>query len=687
MNDQLAWQQYQKDARGRFRPRRQHGLIKGAFQERDFVACDGEGVNRDGRHEYVLLRIGHDELCEADGSVLTSLKCLDFIARQNPDRIYCGFYFDYDVTKILQGLPVERMERIVRRELRKRKDNPGSCYPVQWQGYEIDYMKGKEFRVRYQRPYGKEVPWVVISDVGPFFQCSFVKALKAWFGWTEGKPPNEIWHGETPEFEKIVNLIAEGKDQRANFGGLDQYMHDYCKLECDMLVLLMNKFRDVCYELKLYPQEWQGPGRLVSAVLAREKYPRSKDVPLWNGPRGADIAELANGAYYGGRFEAGIIGDVPGPIYQYDINSAYPAVYRTLPCLLHGVWEQFTDTLPADGLYIADIQFGHDYANQYCGLPVRTKTGTLLFPMAGRGVYWSHEINTALPYLNRCNTFRGYRYIRTCECDPFSWVEPMYHERKKLGKSGKGIVLKLALNSTYGKLCQSVGMPTFANPIHASLITSHTRSQLYSAMMQKERGHDVIMAATDGIFTLSPRDLPCSETLGEWEKTVHPKIFVVQSGVYYVDGQIPKTRGTAVSRLIKHEQQFRDAWTEYLPQVRRWKTPKDQQICSVTVPVSNFISLSLALAWRKPELAGEWLNEPRHIAFEWFSKRTVFVGGKPVMGGGDTWLVTRPQESSAYGQSIPYAKAIGGVLDRIRNDPIEEERVMQDTQPDWSPGL
>jgi hypothetical protein len=610
--------------------------------------------------------MGDRELFKADGRGLTSYECLEFIAGQDPDRIYIGYYFDYDVTKILQGLPAERLERIVRRELRPNPHQPGASLPVDWGPFRIDYMKGKEFRV--QKEGG---PWVTISDCGPFFQCSFVKALTAWFG------------GESELYDRAIAKIKEGKDQRATFGGLDEYMRKYCKLECDMLTLLMNRFRSVCYELNLHPPQWQGPGRVASAVLKREKYPSSKSTPLWESPRGEDIAKLANAAYYGGRFEAAIIGEVPGPIYQYDINSAYPAVYRTLPCLKHGLWIEFLNRLPTDGsLYVADIEFQHSHDIQYCGLPVRSNTGTLLFPFRGRGIYWSTEIEKSLPYLTGFTVHRGYKYIPQCDCNPFSWVEPMYLERKKLGKSGKGIVLKLALNSIYGKLCQSIGNPTYANPIHASLITATTRGQLYEAMMLKDRGHDVIMAATDGIFCTSSRAVDCGTNLGQWEETIHKDIFVVQSGVYYIAGQTPKTRGTAVSRLVTHEAEFRAAWRGYLPSVRKWKTIADQRIESVSVPVNNFISLPLALAWRKPDIAGQWIDDTRDIAFEWFTKRTVFSGNRAITRGSGTYLITRPHNGGA--ESIPYKKAIGGVLDRIRGDARIEHEWLADTQPDWN---
>lgn len=235
MTGQEEWQEYQRQIRGSLRERtRKGGVTKTAFQQREFTAVDGEGVTRNGRHDYVLLRVGDAELCHNDGRRLSTFDCLDYLAGQNPNRIYIGYYFDYDVTKILQGLPLERQERLIRREERARKSDPGSCYPVEWGPFAFDYLKGKEFRVRKG-----DGPWIVISDVGPFFQCSFVKALKAWFGTFD---EDKNWHGESPELETVINKISEGKDQRSDFGGLSEYMREYCELECIMLKGLMYRF-------------------------------------------------------------------------------------------------------------------------------------------------------------------------------------------------------------------------------------------------------------------------------------------------------------------------------------------------------------------------------------------------------------------------------------------------------------
>src|SRR5207302_9892857 len=137
---------------------------------------------------------------------------------------------------------------------------------------------------------------------------------------------------------------------------------------------------------------------------------------------------------------------IPGPIYQYDINSAYASYYKRLPCLVHGEWKAFRK-LPKDGIYFANVRFKHPEGMMWNTLPLRNpRSGTLLFPMEGNGWYWMHEIRTAIKYGAEIEVKRGYRYVQTCDCQPFDWVYRLYDERIRVGKdSGKGKVLKTTL--------------------------------------------------------------------------------------------------------------------------------------------------------------------------------------------------------------------------------------------------
>jgi hypothetical protein len=43
------------------------------------------------------------------------------------------------------------------------------------------------------------------------------------------------------------------------------------------------------------------------------------------------LEELAQQAYYGGRFEVGAVGRLSQEIWEYDIHSAYPSQMSKLP--------------------------------------------------------------------------------------------------------------------------------------------------------------------------------------------------------------------------------------------------------------------------------------------------------------------------------------------------------------------
>jgi hypothetical protein len=123
------------------------------------------------------------------------------------------------------------------------------------------------------------------------------------------------------------------------------------------------------------------------------------------GASAPSLIALASAAYYGGRFEVTRIGAIGGPIFDYDINSAYPDVMRDLPCLEHGEWREWSaramalDLDPACHVFVAPLRFDHGSASReasgdrmnVCGLPIRQKSGRLFWPVKGAGVYWSCE--------------------------------------------------------------------------------------------------------------------------------------------------------------------------------------------------------------------------------------------------------------------------------------------------------
>lgn len=632
-----------------------------------FCGIDGEGGDIDGRHEYLLLRAG--EFVLEPGHPLSYFECLPFLADLPKDRIWVSYFFDYDVTMILRKLPRERLERLLDVDCRRVPGKPCSSFPVDFGPYQIDYIPRKEFRVRRRPRDGEKVPWTIIHDTGSFFQCSFVAALKRWFGETVtavvGGEKIATWVAETPALGAVIEQIAEGKAQRNNFGAVTEYERQYNLLEIKMLERLMEKFRDMCSALNIRPNKWQGPGNLVSSVFKREKLPGNKDLQLFDAM--PDLMRMANDAYYGGRFEPPYFGDIPGPVYQADINSAYARTYRDLPCLVHGTWVP-RKTLPDSGLYLADVTFKHPDGMWLGTLPIRTAKGSLIFPMQGRGVYWSTELDIARKHGVKLKVHKAYKFTRKCDCKHFDFVDGMYDERRRLGKDGQGLVLKIVLASTYGKLAQSVGCAPYSNPIWAGLIVSTVRATLIDAALQIDGGRDVLMLATDGLFYRRPRTLETGTDLGQWTVTEHESMFIVQSGVYFLPDKAPKTRGIPQSKVIEHEGQFRQVWADFL---------SGKALVPVRVPLRVFVGLRLALQRNKPELAGQWLDlvddetaehQAKEITFDWTTKRT-----SPETVG--TYVRTSPIMGSPLLQSVPYSRIIGGIR--------AAERLVFADQPDW----
>ena len=617
-----------------------------------FCGVDGEGgdIGDDDalfgtRHAYQLLRAG--EFCIESRDGLQFEQCASFLCSLPQHRIYVGYFFDYDVTMMLRSIPEERARRIMNRPLREAGGEGFGLLPVDVGEYQVDYLPHKEFKVRRKgQPH-----FTVISDVGQFFQSAFLQTL-------------ERWGIGTPE---QMAQIKAGKADRSQFTWMTDEIRYYNRLEIKLLEDLMEQYRAICTDVGYVPRKWQGPGYLASAMLTEHKVPKRKDIPIM---RNEEFRGLANEAYYGGRFETTACGPVRGPVYQYDINSAYPATMRQLPCLHHGSWKR-VNRVPDQGTWFGEVHFSHPAGGLLHHFPVRDKRGGISYPRTGQGVYWSREVLAGQAAGAEVAFLKGWQYERHCECRWFDWVEPVYAYRKSLGKSHKGLVLKLALNSLYGKTAQSIGYAPWANPVWAGMITAGCRAELVSAYSQAP--DSCVMLATDGLFTTTTLDLPLGGALGEWEETVHEDgIFIVQPGIYFMPGTDVKTRGVERGRIAGRRADFESAWEQYT--VSGKDTP-------VSVAVDNFVTVRQALSRGKWRTAGSWEHTARAISFDWSTKR---VPGVAQLRDGS--MRTLPLEGGA--RSVGYDRIIGGQSrpaltdDRYRDiGLVEAERMAE--QPDW----
>lgn len=678
------------------------------YLNRPFVGVDGEGENLpNGYHAYNLLTCGTESLFpKVFDKRLRTKDCLAFLADQDPSNVYVGYFFDYDVAKILEDLPWSKLEKLMNRAGRAR--TKGGYFPVEYEGFQFDYFPKKEFRVKRL----ESTEWVTVSDVGSFFQSAFIKALRAW----------NI--GTSEEQEKI----AIGKDLRAHFATVSKEMIlEYNLLECRLLAELMTDFRRVCIELDMVPKRWTGPGQIAERLLEKNGIPRVTDVPLFQlDPLGKDfhrdngtatdpmygVAAFGRYAFYGPWFEISRIGHTSVPCVQWDINSAFPDALRTAPCLEHGEWTRRTEKrkVEDDELSICFGVFRPKPDSKkflFGNYSVRRKDGSIYRPLAGRGWYWSFEVRAGIH--QDFTVYDSWIYTKRCDCRPFAFIEPLYLERKKIGKSGKGIVIKLALNSLYGKMLQSIGDPHFSNPIYGSYITAYTRTKLSemihvlpACVHPSDKipcGADVYMVASDAIVT---RDFPdalaafdIGSELGQFERDVRPNgLFQIQPGVYFdpvedEEDTVFKTRGVPKSKVVEHR-------TDFLSAFQTMTETGNVEDATVRLDYRLMVGIKQALIRHNLKLLGQFVDykDPetgelgRKVSFMWHSKRRPDRAHPIRQDGKITAIVLEPYtgfedenragvEQGMLVQTIPYRKDIGGLLraERMRAD--------FDNQPDW----
>lgn len=601
------------------RKNRDRWATSGVPKLRPFIGVDGEGGKINGKHEYLLLRVG-EHLLYRHSKPLRSVDILRWLCGLPNDGIHVGFAFDYDVSMILRDLPPDVLLKLYDRESRKSR-NGHTFYPVLYAGFLIEHLPRKHFRVARLPVKGEDPKWFTVHDTFGFYQSSFVQALEAWNIGT----PEEREH------------LREMKAQRADFTEATKeeiaYNHRECILLAELLEALRDATRDVGYVIKNY----EGAGCLAQAMLTKHKAPARQDLP-------EDFERAARSAYYGGRFEISRIG-VVAPVHEYDLASAYPWAMSTLPCIQHGVW--VNEFQPGNPMQVCKVSWATSPNRAWGPYPFRDPDGTILYPAAGTGWYWYPEIVEEDRWKESNVILDAWSFVSYCDHKPpFSWIPSVYAERQRLGKSAKGKVLKLGMNSLYGKQAQSVGLPRFSSPVYAGYITSLVRAVMANVCYRHRE--DVVMIATDGIYLTRPlkkqNTRPVVENgepapLGCWEHQAFDDLFLMKPGIYFTsDGAKVKTRGVPRWQLDEKREEIIDAWN------------RDGIAGKVTIERTQFIGARMAIRQNRPERIGQW--EPTTLTLNYGSnldKRDFDSDGRSVL-----W--TRSTESTPYrktfGQNI-----------------------------------
>lgn len=500
-------------------------------KSRRWVGVDGEGVGRK-PHRYVLLACSDGDYVE-DRHGLSTVDCLEFLLDLSTrDVRLCGYYLSYDWTKILADLEDKAIFNLWRPQRRALPKGTFARveYTKKGRTYKIHWLAGA---VWLSDDKGRKV---TIWDLGKYYQGPFVGALKDW----KIRPD-------------VVEEIAKMKQRRSVFSYREiASIRRYCLNECEALAEFAAAVEQAHLDADLKPRGWYGPGATASVLLKRH------DIHERRGIIPPPMLEAVACAFFGGRAEISRNGFVPGPIYGYDVSSAYPYHATQLPCLEHGRWERVTRERAITGKGVAHalvrghIRCAHSPAS-WGPLPVRMpadqetyKRGSIVFPRSGAsGYWWRDEWLVAREGWGKGVEFEhAFVLRRECDCKPFSFVQAVFDRRRAVDKeSGEGKVLKLALNSVYGKLAQTIGSAQYASRAWAGMITSGTRAQILRLMLQHKDLANVLMIATDGLFSTEALPYDKEIKLGGWERNEYESITLVRPGIYWLGEDKIRARG------------------------------------------------------------------------------------------------------------------------------------------------
>lgn len=610
-----------------------------------FRAWDTEGVGAGRRHRTVCLVTDAGAVVQSPAGLSTRRLLGALWRRLAAERQYLhvSFFFTYDVAMILKDVPRGALATLW-------ADGRARVGP-----YRLTYRPRRAFAVYRRGPDGRTTGGQ-IWDVFGFFQCSLLAALER--------------HGIGDAATRT--LLSRMKARRGSFRASElPALIDYSRLENVALVALMNDVRQSALDAGLPLNRWDGAGAVASSLLTREgvkAFLPPSPVPVTADPWPAAVRTGARFAYFGGRIEVGRVGHTAGPVHRYDIRSAYPAILATLPAG-GGRWvpggAPRASTTRRD-LTLAHVAFRFPPGARWYPLPWRARDGAVVFPREGSGWYWGPEVAAALAVFGAgCLEIREtWTYVPPSTARPWRWVGDVYALRADWKAAGVGAekILKLGLNSLYGKLAQTLGgslerAPGWHSLEWAGYITSRTRAHLFRTAVAA--GDAAVAIATDALFTTDglsatalrtrgDRRQPVGPGLGQWEHTTAQSGTWVQSGVYWTGaGGEEAAYHRGFSPAVLHRADVLAAW-------RRGAR-------SLAVPETRFqgvgASVGSETAYRR---RAEWTTKDRTLALVPYAGQKRYTAVSPrTLARGLTWTTPRqPVAAESWdgaGMSAPVA--------------------------------
>ena len=301
----------------------------------------------------------------------------------------------------------------------------------------------------------------------------------------------------------------------------------YCQRDCEVtyrfIMEMLERYRGLGIE--------QVNATLPSTALkyylekfCKVRWERHGDPKVWN--------FLAR-ARYGGRTEIFYTKPVEDTVYEYDINSSYPAAMRAerFPDLDTCVTHPQTPDFSKEGVATLTVKAP---TCEFPLLPFKSKEGgKLLFPMGRFTGSWTYpEIRQALKLGYTIEKYHGAIEYNSIASPFKEYIDHLYGQRKLMkGKDElMSYVLKLMMNSTFGKfgeegellvisrgvrhmLCQ---VPKHSNMIWAAYILAYGRLNLHTCMLKASEKGMLLYVDTDSVFVrCTNKPFEDSRELGE----------------------------------------------------------------------------------------------------------------------------------------------------------------------------
>jgi hypothetical protein len=454
-----------------------------------------------------------------------------FMVYKNLRQIFFNFNIRFDCSAIIKLLPMEKI-----RELWNSKKNT-----IKYDGYRITWIPKKFMQISVLR---NKQGAIHVYDVSQYYKgFSLDNAAKTFLGIETGKNTD-------------VSAKEIGKSRRYYDENLEKIV-EYCKRDAFLTLELAKKQMRIFEDLH-FPTK-----KPVSIASISRKYQRKSGYPpaFKDGESEEKKAQYAGFcAYRGGIFNTMKRGMFETPLYDFDINSAYPAVMKDLPDWRNGRFEEVKDlknykyawiVVETDSEYIPyKLKESYMTLNVYEDIGAEDivyRNSKVVYPVGNRPCVitldeykWLKTYGENVEWLGR-----GIGWVEETEKypPPFAWVAEMYENRRKIKKVNFALqwTMKILMNSIYGSTAQKQhGIGDLTNFNYASLITAGTRLQIWDVV--HDNYDSVVNIATDGILLNTPVDtIPISDKLGEWSLEEYSRGLVVGNGVmvlWDMDGEM-----------------------------------------------------------------------------------------------------------------------------------------------------